>query len=242
MVRISAVQMPVADSLEDNLAKITPYMEAARGSDIVCFPETSLTGESRLPYTEVEAAVKSVGDRARSLGMWSIVGGYARRGNKIFNELYVVNRDGDLAYTYRKKHLWKDEKGITPGKTNRVVATDFGTIGVINCWDIRYPLETLRLAQEGADMVFCPAYWYKKYGTSEALGAMAHAAAFQNQIYFVLCDAYSEETAAESRIWSPLGTLAKAERKECIISADINLTDLKELRKTFDCYPGKSQK
>ncbi|MBI4170543.1 MAG: carbon-nitrogen hydrolase family protein, partial [Candidatus Aenigmarchaeota archaeon] len=118
-----------------------------------------------------------------------------------------------------------------------------GTIGVINCWDIRYPLETLKLAQEGADIIFCPAYWYdEEYQSRRMVQSFPQSRASENQVYFIFCDAYADETSSWSQICSPLFLVAEAGRKEEIIAADINLTDLKESRKTFDCYPRKEKK
>ncbi len=239
MVRISAVQMAVADSVADNVTKIAGYMEAAKGSDIVCFPETSLTGISRPSYGEVEEAIRALGRTGRSLGMWSIFGGYAQHDGRTFNELYVVSREGSLAHTYRKKHLWNTEVCVTAGTDNHVAETDFGKIGVINCWDIAFPEETRDLAREGAQIVFCPAYWYgKEYRTEKIIEMIPQVLAFLNQAYFVLCDACNvPETAARSRICSPLEVLAEAGAREEIISAEADLGDLKKLREIFDCYP-----
>lgn len=82
MVKVSAVQMAISDTSYDaNLRKVLYFMEQARGSDIVCFPEVSLTGELMPDFEEIDALLRDVGERAASLRMWTIVGAYARRDN-----------------------------------------------------------------------------------------------------------------------------------------------------------------
>ncbi|OGY78598.1 MAG: hypothetical protein A3B74_04420 [Candidatus Kerfeldbacteria bacterium RIFCSPHIGHO2_02_FULL_42_14] len=132
------------------------------------------------------------------------------------------------------------EKGeITPGPgTNRVIETEFGKIGVIICWDIAFPEATRKLAQQGAQIVFCPAYWYgRQHHTSEIIRILPQVRAFENQIYFVLCDAATWETAGRSRICSSLQTLAATNNTdERILIATADLEELEKRRRLFDCW------
>ncbi|MBI4162279.1 MAG: hypothetical protein HY513_01230 [Candidatus Aenigmarchaeota archaeon] len=65
MVRITAVQMRIDDtkgsSLDTNAREICSYMESANGSDIICFPETSLSGLPRPTYAD-----KTEGQRSKN--------------------------------------------------------------------------------------------------------------------------------------------------------------------------------
>lgn len=233
MVKVSLAQIPQSDFPEQNVERILRYMDLARGSDIVCFPETSLTGANKLAYLDVQKA--AIARKARELGLWCVYGAYARSGDGTFNEAYVLDRDGVLRHTYRKKHLWF-EGGVTPGDSNDVIETDFSKIGIVICWDIAFPEETRTLARNGAEIVFCPSYWFEKYGTARVIEILPQARAFENQVYFALCDAYTDETAARSRICSPLRVLAEADIREELISAKLDLGELRGLRETFDCW------
>ena len=118
-----------------------------------------------------------------------------------------------------------------------VIDTEFGKIGVIICWDIAFP-ETVRLlAARGAKIIFCPSYWYAQYGTGNAIAGLPLARAFENQVFFVLADAFAPETAKASRICSPLRTLSAAGNCEVVISAKVDLDELADLRRTFNCWP-----
>ncbi len=237
MVRISAIQMEINPlSIDENVRRIQEYMDSARGSDITCFPELSLTHQLKPTYAELESCLESIGNKSASLGMWSIIGGYAQRGGRTFNEIYVINRDGRLVHTYQKRHLWRVEEGVTPGTANRVLDTDFGKIGVINCWDIAFFDDVRTLAVSGAEIIFCPSYWYDKPKPNKTpYFGYPEARAHENQIYLVLCDAHSEETLGRSKILSPVEILAEA-NGECMISADIGIPKLGGLREQFDCW------
>ncbi len=214
-------------------------MKTARGSDIICFPETSLTGSTRLKYSEVNELVKTIGKESKLFNLWVIFGGYCKRGNKTYNEVYVLDRKGKLVYTYKKRHLWNTEKRVDVGRKNRAVRTDFGKIGVINCWDIAFPDSARKLAKRGAQIIFCPSYWYWQKDSQKELRknyyGLVNARAFENQVYFVMCDAFSPETSGTTRICSPVREISRS-KGEKLITAEISLNKLKSLRKRYDCW------
>ena len=237
MVKVSAVQMAINDkSLDANVQKIRESISLANGSDIICFPETSLTGLMRPQAREVGGLLRIIGNELKSAGMWAVFGGYAQRGEKTFNEVYVLNRIGKLVHTYKKRRLWNEE-GITPGRVNRAIDTDFGRIGVITCWDIAFPGDVRRLAKQGAQIILAPAYWFDKPGPNKLdYFGYPEARAHENQVYFVFCDAHSEEeTLGRSKILSPVKVLAEA-RGEEMISADLDLKKLDGWREIYDCW------
>lgn len=236
-ITIAAAQIPQSNDLTENLSRILTVMDSV-SADIICFPETALTGECKESPDDFHRAIA---EKAKERGIWCIYGAYVRRGRQkdwVYNEALAVNRNGQVVSFYQKKHLWSVEKGVEAGNgANIPVATEFGPIGLIICWDIAFPEEVRRLARQGARIVFCPTYWYgRQYCTTQMIEMLPRVRAFENQIYFVLCDAYSDETAARSRICSPLKVLAEAKVAEEIITTTVDMAELQELRKTFDCW------
>ena len=240
MVIVSAAQMDIhRTSLDENVKTMVAYMHEAPNG-IICFPETSLTDLITPSYSEVQGYIQKIGETAKALKLWTIFGGYAERDGKIFNEVYVLDRNGALVYTYQKRHLW-NEKDITPGDSNKTIETDFGKIGVITCWDIAFPAYIRELTAEGAKIIFCPSYWYDKpsMGKADYYG-YPYTRAHENQVFFVMCDAHPNktnnyETLGRSKILSPVVVLAEARSTE-LISADLNLSLLDSLRQKFDCW------
>jgi|WetSurMetagenome_2_1015567.scaffolds.fasta_scaffold378559_2 omega-amidase len=214
MVKISAAQMEISHgNLEDNVSKICSFIEQAKGSNIICFPELCISGVYRPVHDEREAALSRIMAKAGEAGIWASVGAYATRGSKTFNELYLINNKGQIAYTYQKKHPWIEEYEVTAGTKNKAIETDFGIIGLLNCYDIRYPEEADNLAKGGAKIILCSSYWPREYSSYK--GYPEKTAARCNALV-VMCDAANTDTVGKSRIVSPSGILAEAKGEQLI--------------------------
>jgi predicted amidohydrolase len=214
MAKISAAQIEISHGdLEDNVRRICSFMEQAKGSNIICFPELCISGVYRPENGEREAAIARIMAKAGQIGIWATVGSYAKRGSKTFNELYLLSNKGHLAYTYQKKHPWIEEYEVTAGTKNKAIEADFGIIGLLNCYDIRYPEEADNLAKGGAKIILCSSYWPKEYSSYN--GYPEKTAARCNALV-VMCDAANMDTVGQSKIVSPIGILAKAKGEQLI--------------------------
>jgi predicted amidohydrolase len=71
-----------------------------------------------------------------------------------------MDRRGQLAGTYRKVHLPREEwkKGVTPGHQYQVFQTDFGTIAIQICYDWFFPEPEALFAMKGAEILFAPTW------------------------------------------------------------------------------------
>ncbi len=240
-MKVAAVQMRIQDKdMPANLATITRHIKEST-ADIVCFPETSLTGVLKPGHHDIADALQRLEKTCLGQKRWAIFGGYASRGGGVRNEVYVLNDRGGLEKTYVKAHLWNEEDVLAGIEANNeLIQTPWGKIAVINCWDIAFPEYTRRLARQGADVVFCPAYWFPQEGADPDLtrnyNNLVEARAFENQVFFVLADSANEETAGASRIVSPVQTLARA-REEERVEAELDLTSLVGLRTKYNCGP-----
>lgn len=224
----------------DNLKRIVRCIETAKEkpTDIICFPETALSGDSRDVPPDCHG---EIADAVRQAGIWCIYGSYVRDGKMVYNEAIVVKPDGSVAAKIRKAHLWHEE-GVTAGTDiPQVIETPFGKIGVIICWDIAFPDRARFLAVKGADIVFCPAFWYgDKFGTTEILPSIVQTRAFENQIFMVLVDAPNHKTTGFALIAGPDGKFTFRERsrsEQGFNWAYIDTNLLAASRAKFDCGP-----
>jgi predicted amidohydrolase len=215
MVKISAAQIGISHgNLEDNTDKICSFMGFA-GKGMIIFPELIITGVYRPELAELEYYIGRVQKKAAEIGIWATVGAYATRQGKTFNELYLIDNKGRLAYTYQKKHPWIEEHDIEPGTTNQALKTDFGIIGLLNCYDIRFPEESDNLIRQGAELIVCPSYWFKEY--PDYMGYPEKTAA-RCKVPLVMCDAANSEVVGKSKIISPKGIVLAEARGEQMIS------------------------
>jgi predicted amidohydrolase len=126
-------------------------------------------------------------------GSGFVVGGLCERDeDRLFNTAVVVGPDGRLLGHYRKTHLFGEEKRVfAPGDLGfPLVKTEFGTIGLCVCYDLRF-VEVVRLmALQGAELICVPTAWIVGFDEirwdSEGMspqGRVAEVQANLNQVY-----------------------------------------------------------
>jgi len=210
---------PIAEN-NDNAARLIRIAEeeAAGKPDIVCFPEEITLAGSGKGHAEVSEPIpgpttKRLGELARRLHAYVVAGINEREGEVLYNSAVLIGRDGRLEGKYRKTHLPREEfeAGLTPGDCYPVFETDFGKIGLIVCWDVRFPEPARAMAAQGAELLLLPIW-----GGSELL---ARARALENQVYLV-----SSSYDMRSFIVGPEGDiLAEATQDNPAAIAEIDL-------------------
>jgi predicted amidohydrolase len=103
-------------------------------------------------------------DKAKQWNMY--VSGTIRlkRGNDdaIYNSAPLFDRKGELAGIYDKVNLYDPEldEGTSPGASLPVFRTDFGTVGIMTCYDSWHPAVARLLALKGAEIILFPSAGY----------------------------------------------------------------------------------
>jgi len=107
--------------------------------DIVCLPEVFSNRDAESvpgPVTEKLSAW------ARANSSYVIFGLRTKKGGRDFNSAILLDRQGKIIGQYDKVHPTDDEMqgGITPGAEvgPPVFRTDFGTIGMLICFDVNW--------------------------------------------------------------------------------------------------------
>ena len=226
MVKLATVNFrPKGSSSENRVKEFIPFLEKAgkEKADIVCLGEgITVVGTNRDSIDAAESipgpTTKILGDIAIQYKMYIVAGLYERVGDVVYNTAVLLGRDGNVAGTYRKTSLPREEieGGITPGDSFPVFKTDFGTVGIMICWDLEFPEPARRLAMNGAEVILMPIW-----GGNETLMA---ARAIENQIYLV-----TSGYDALSIIVDHKGQrIAEAKEEGIVIFADVDLN-----KKTF---------
>jgi predicted amidohydrolase len=157
----------VASSVDECLDRISRSMAqaAARGAEIVCFPEAYLPGLRGMDFevppfdrTEQERALEAVSHLARSHRVATVLGmeWHSDAGRQI--AAVVWDAEGGLRGHQTKNQLDPTEDPLyVPGHARQLFEINGLTFGVVNCHEgFRYP-ETVRWAAvRGAQLVFHP--------------------------------------------------------------------------------------
>lgn len=85
-----------------------------------------------------------------------------KRGDTIYNSAPLFDRQGKLMGIYDKVMLYDPEldEGTSPGTGVPVFEADFGTIGIMTCYDSWHPSVAKLLALKGAEVVLFPSAGY----------------------------------------------------------------------------------
>ena len=173
-------------SSQENLVQFSELIRKAaeQKADIVCLPEEMTLVGTNLDYISASEPVpgpttKFLGAVAKKYNLYVVAGILEKNGDTVFNTAVLIDRNGNLAGKYRKVSLPQEEidGGITPGNSFPVFETDFGTIGLMICWDVTFPEPARSLAQKGAEIIFMP-IWGGDVN-------LAKARAIENQLYLV---------------------------------------------------------
>lgn len=164
----------------------------------------------------------------------------------IFNTMYVIDKDGSISGYYRKIHLFSltgENKYFCSGKRAVVCETSAGPLGLMICYDLRFPELCRALALKGARIVIVSAQWPKS--RIEHWNVLLSARAVENQLYIVAANRCGSDAKDEyggcSRIISPLGTvLLNAKEDECAVGALLDFKEMTEFRNTIPCLNERS--
>jgi predicted amidohydrolase len=251
-MRVAVAQVePKLGEKEHNLAMCFARLEeaAAQGVELAVFPECAIPGymwdsaEEALPYAEeIPGPTTEAFEReCARLNIHAITGLLEREGDTLYNAAILVGPDG-LVGSYRKTHLpfLGVDRFVTPGDEFKVFDTALGKIGLIICYDLRFPEVTRTLALAGADIVALPTNFPMAARLQCEIIAPARAA--ENRIYLLVANRVGKERWGEfcgrSQIVDPFGNrLAETDvTTETLLVADV---DLEKARDKDYVVPGE---
>jgi predicted amidohydrolase len=203
-VRVAACQIdPVLGEVDRNLERIERALQEAAqaGVQLAVLPEAALTGYAYSSLDEAMAPAR----RARAVGvdrlselaqqheMSVICGSLEPEADQIYNVAYVLAADGQR-FRYAKTHLpfLGIDRFATPGPdAPAVYELDGVRVGVLICYDLRFPEAARVCALDGADLIALPTNW--PVGVEFHPDLFAPARAAENHCYVLACDRVGTE-------------------------------------------------
>jgi len=202
--RVAACQIdPKLGEVEANLDRIGRAVAeaAAAGAVLAVLPEAAVTGYAFGSLEEARPVARRAGAIAFEVlaglaevhRMTVICGTLEAQGDEVFNAALVATADG-RRYTYRKMHLpyLGVDRFTTPGPDSPSVFDAGGLrIGVLICYDLRFPEAARMCALDGADLIALPTNW--PVGVDFHPGIFAPSRAAENHCYLLACDRVGTE-------------------------------------------------
>ena len=154
-----------------------------------------------------------------------------------FNSAVLIDREGNVAGVYDKQHLWALERFyFRGGNGTPVFQTDFGTIGIMICYDMGYPEVARMLALQGAQIVLCPSAWCEP--DHDVWDINVPARALENTVFLCAVNRYGREQdlymGGHSKVCDPRGRVVAElpDEGEGVLNVEIDLADVVSNRQT----------
>lgn len=159
MNAILAQLEPAKGAIEANVETACEVIRQSDDADLVVFPELFLSGYDLGAIEEL--AVVPEGNELEKVrrvclasGTGAIVGLAEVVPGGVSNSAVCLDSAGTLAGTYRKTHLFGEERErFVPGDSLRPVKLAGWNIGVMICFDMEFPEVARTLAKRGAEML-----------------------------------------------------------------------------------------
>jgi omega-amidase len=229
-----------------NVAAMARAIRAAadRGCDVAVFPEMCDTGY-HMPSIARDASAWNGGAFADLVGFAAdariaVVAGLSERdGPDIFNATAVIGPNGALLAKYRKIHLFTgqpvcEDAHMAAGRSLALVTLNDFRIGLMTCYDVRFPELSRALALAGAELLIVPAAF--PLARIEHWSTLVAARAIENQLFVAAVNRVGTDHGlafgGRSRILDPAGlVLASADESEDgLVVGDIDRGRLDEVR------------
>jgi predicted amidohydrolase len=251
MTKIALVQFKADLDKYTNLKKITNYISKAakRGAKLCAFPEfmmfytpSSQSSKELASLAETISGifVSTISKSAKQNSI-QVVGTIYEKSpmtNRVYDTSFLIDERGKIVSTYRKIHLYdalgmKESKKLYPGsRISKPIKTRLGMIGMMICYDLRFPEISRTLASIGSEFLIVPSAWVKGEMKEEHWITINKARAIENGCYVIAPDQVGNIYCGRSLVVDPFGKiLLDMKKKEGIGIVDVSLERIKQVRK-----------
>ncbi|MBE5252542.1 deaminated glutathione amidase [Mixta mediterraneensis] len=147
---------------------------------------------------------------------------------KALNVLIAI-RNGEIIAAYEKLHLYdafamQESQRVNPGHVVPPLVDVAGMkVGLMTCYDVRFPELARRLVLDGADVLVLPAAWVKGPLKESHWELLTTARALENTCYMVAVGECGPRNIGNSLVIDPLGVaIAKAPESGALVFADLD--------------------
>jgi len=264
-MKAAVIQFKASTNKKVNLKKIILYISkaASKNATLCAFPEFMMfyTSSSQTPKQLANLAETINGNfvttitKAAKENQIQVVGSFyekSRKKDRVYDTSFVIDKSGKVISTYRKIHLYdalgfrESNKMASGSKIAKPVKTSLGKIGMMICYDLRFPEISRSLAVAGAEILVVPSAWVKGNMKEEHWITINKTRAIENGCYVIAPDQVGNIYCGRSLVVDPYGKiLLDMKKMQGIGFVNINLNKVKQTRKILpllknrrtDVYP-----
>ncbi|MGQ9467154.1 MAG: nitrilase-related carbon-nitrogen hydrolase [Anaerolineae bacterium] len=247
---IALGQMDVPPGLpERNLRRARELAAQAReaGADLLLLPELWLHGYDLERAAEWASPLGEGGFAEMAALAWEfslyLCGSLLERHEGgVSNTAVLYAPDGSLLGAYRKVHLFRlmnELHYLVPGDRAVLCSTPWGPVGLVICYDLRFPELARTLALAGAQLILAPAQWPIR--RLEAWLLLTRARAVENELFVAACNRAGVEGdvvfPGRSLVVDPWGrVLVEGDDQERLLVARADLREIRKARRYLTVF------
>jgi predicted amidohydrolase len=249
-MRIAVLQFAAGTDKTANLSRLSELttQAAGLGAELVVAPEASMHGfgDANTPLAPVAESLDGpfatgIGVLSRRLGVTVVAGMFEtvpQDAARAYNTVVVSGPDGSILGRYRKQHLfdalgWVESKRLTAGPVEDRLVFGCGglTVGVMTCYDLRFPELARALVDDGADVVALPSAWVAGPLKEDQWWTLVRARAIENTCYVAAADQSPPHYAGRAMVVDPFGVVLTAlGERDGVAIADVDPERLRDCR------------
>jgi predicted amidohydrolase len=237
-MKVALGQFAVSRTWQENAESCIRLMQQAEeaGASLLVLPEGILARDIADPDIVLKTAQPLDGpfltrllETSRGLKLTVVACIHAPSGTgRVFN-VQVAVHDGAVVAQYRKLHLYdafsaRESSNVQPGaEIPGLIEISGLKIGMMTCYDLRFPELARCLAVDGADVIVVPAAWVRGLGKEAHWEVLVTARALENTCYIVAVGECGERNIGASMVVDPLGVaIARAGEAPMLLFADLD--------------------
>jgi deaminated glutathione amidase len=224
-MRVALVQFTASLDKSANLESLDRLIRgvASAGPDLIVCPEASMhdfgkPGTRLGPVAEpldgpFVSGVAALAKEQRAMVVAGMFEACDTDPDRAYNTLVALQPDGSLAGSYRKLHLYDafgyhESERLAAGDGDPLVVPFGGhRLGLLTCYDLRFPELTRSLATSGADVLVVPAAWLRGPLKEDHWATLLRARAIENTCYVAAADQCGHAYSARSMLVDPMGVV-----------------------------------
>jgi deaminated glutathione amidase len=226
---IAIVQMRSSEDKMENLELSVDFIREAakKKSSMICFPEFQMA------YSPVSMSAKQLSKKAESVNDGNFIATlrkaakqnkisiistiYEKNGsgfdNRVYDTAVLIDSNGEISSIYRKLHLYdalgikESDKMMAGNMIEKPVKTSVGNLGLMICYDIRFPEMSRILTVKGANILVSPSAWVQGVMKEEHWQTLLKARAIENGSYMIAPNQIGNIFSGRSMAVDPFGVV-----------------------------------
>jgi len=226
---VAIVQMRSSEDKMENLELSVGFIREAakKKSNLICFPEFQMAyspvSQSANQLSEIAESVNDgnfittlrKAAKVNKISIISTIYEKSNRGfdNRVYDTVVLIDNKGGISSVYRKLHLYdalgfkESDRMMAGNMIEKPVKTLVGNIGLMICYDIRFPEMSRILTVKGANVLVLPSAWVHGVMKEEHWQTLLKARAIENGLYIIAPDQVGNIFSGRSMAVDPFGVV-----------------------------------